>query len=60
MYGILLMDILVFVDQQKLTFISSVDTGCYLEDLPSMMADRKRCQELKKFMLSTHFDDVDG
>ena len=47
-YGLLSMDTPVLADQQKLTFISCVDTECYLEDLPSAMVDRDVWQERVK------------
>ena len=44
-YRLLHMDTQVLADQLKLTFISTVDTECCLEDLSRVMTDRNKWQE---------------
>ena len=44
------MDMLVLADPQKLTFISSIDTEYYLEDLLRKIANRNGWQEDVKVM----------
>ena len=52
-YGLLDMNTPVLADQQKLPFISSVDTGCHLDDLSRAIIDKNE-RESKESMLTCH------
>ena len=53
------MDVPVFANQQKLIYMSSVDTGGCLEDLTKAIDESDRWRESLGTVLSLWFDDDD-
>ena len=47
-YGLLCMDAPVFTVNQEVTYVSSVDVGCHLEDLAGVIVDRDGRRERER------------